>query len=107
MAYTFMRTHTYAYLDMLVQLHTHALIAVHIRIHACISVRVDASACLLMRIYRGDCCCHEDHAEEGVRSYFRINYQAIQVFEGIRSQLWAPGFSGAAMAMELLRNVFW
>ena len=63
--------------------------------------------CLLMRIYRGDCCCHEDHAEEDVRSYFRINYQAIQVFEGIRSQLWAPGFSGAAMAMELLRNVFW
>ena len=63
--------------------------------------------CLIMRIYRGDCCCHEDHAEEGVRSYFRINYQAIQVFEGIRSQLWAPGFSGAAMAMELLRNVFW
>ncbi|EOD33500.1 hypothetical protein EMIHUDRAFT_229635 [Emiliania huxleyi CCMP1516] len=63
--------------------------------------------CLLMRIYRGDCCCHEDHAEEDVRSYFRINYQAIQVFEGIRSQLWAPGFSGAARAMELLRNVFW
>ena len=63
--------------------------------------------CLLMRIYRGDCCCQEDHAEEDVRSFFRIHYAPIQVFEAIRGQLWCPGFSGAALAMEILRNVFW
>lgn len=63
--------------------------------------------CLLMRIYRGDCCCQEDHAEEDIRSFFRIQYMPLQVFEAIRPQLWCPGFSGAALAIELLRDVFW
>ena len=47
--------------------------------------------CLVMRLYRGDCCCQEDHAESDIRSYFRINYHPIQVFEAIRPQLWCPG----------------
>jgi hypothetical protein len=59
------------------------------------------------RAQRGDCCGQEDHAEEDVRSFFRINYAAVQVFEAIRPALWCPGFSGAAFAMELLRDVFW
>ena len=63
--------------------------------------------CLVMRLYRGDCCCQEDHAEADLRSFFRITYQPLQVFEAIRPQLWCPGFSGSALAMELLRNVFW
>ena len=66
--------------------------------------------CLVMRLYRGDCgrCCGQaDHAEEDLRSYFRIQYAPIQVFEMIRQQLWCPGYSGAAFAMEVLRNVFW
>ena len=63
--------------------------------------------CIVMRLYRGDCCCQEDHAESDIRSYFRINYHPIQVFEAIRPQLWCPGFSGMGLAMELLRNVFW
>jgi len=63
--------------------------------------------CLVMRLYRGDCCCQEDHAEDDLRSYFRIHYLPVQVFEAIRTQLWCPGFSGAALAMELLRDVFW
>jgi len=63
--------------------------------------------CIIMRIYRGDCCCSADHAEEDIRSFFRINYAPVQVFEAIRAQLWCPGFSGAALAMELLRDIFW
>jgi hypothetical protein len=63
--------------------------------------------CILMRLYRGDCPCQTGHAENGIRSYFRINYDPIQVFAAIQNQLWCPGFSGMALAMEILRNVFW
>lgn len=63
--------------------------------------------CILMRLYRGDFCCQADHAEEDLRSFFRIPYAPIQVFESIRPMLWCPGFSGAALAMEILRDVFW
>mmetsp|Transcript_33990 Transcript_33990/g.56251 ORF Transcript_33990/g.56251 Transcript_33990/m.56251 type:complete len:490 (-) Transcript_33990:227-1696(-) len=65
--------------------------------------------CILMRVYRGDCNCsgHSEHAESDLRSYFRINYHVLQVFEAIRPSLWVPGWSGAAMAMEMVRNVFW
>jgi len=77
--------------------------------NACINClcHITIVPCILMRIYRGDCCGQEDHAEEDVRSFFRINYAAVQVFEAIRPALWCPGFSGAAFAMELLRDVFW
>ena len=63
--------------------------------------------CILIRLYRGDCPCQTGHAENGIRSYFRINYDPIQVFAAIQNQLWCPGFSGMALAMEILRNVFW
>ena len=63
--------------------------------------------CILMRLYRGDCPCQTGHAESDIRSYFRINYAPIQVFAAIQNQLWCPGFSGMALAMEILRNVFW
>ena len=63
--------------------------------------------CIIMRIYRGDCCCSADHAEADVRSFFKIQYHPSQVFEAIRPQLWCPGFSGSALAMELLRDIFW
>ena len=60
-----------------------------------------------MRVYRGDCCGQEHHDEKALRSYFRIQYAPLQVFEAIRPQLWCPGFSGMAFAMELMRDVFW
>ena len=64
--------------------------------------------CIVMRCYRGDCSGQSGaHAEEDVRSFFRINYAPAQVFDAIRPALWAPGFSGMAVAMEILRNVFW
>ena len=63
--------------------------------------------CLLMRLYRGDTPCQTDHKEEDIRSYFQINYAAIQVFEAIRPQLWCPGFHGMEFAMEMMRNMFW
>ena len=63
--------------------------------------------CLVMRIYRGDCCCQTDHAEGDIRSFFRIQYAPLQVFAAIQQRLWCPGFSGAAFAMELMRDVFW
>ena len=77
--------------------------------NCCIKVlcHITILPCILMRLYRGDCCCQEDHAEEDIRSLFRINFLPIQVFEAIRPQLWCPGFSGAAFAREMLRNVFW
>ena len=57
--------------------------------------------CIFMRSYQGG------HAEKDVRSFFQINYQPAQVFDAIRPQLWVPGFSGMAVAMEIQRNVFW
>ena len=73
----------------------------------CCLCHVTIIPCILMRLYRGDCPCQEHHAESDVRSTFRIHYTSLQVFEAIKPQLWAPGFSGAQAAMELLRNIFW
>ena len=70
-------------------------------------MHVSIVPCILMRLYRGDCPCQTGHAEGDIRSYFRINYAPIQVFVAIQNQLWCPGFSGMALAMEILRNVFW
>ena len=70
-------------------------------------MHVSIVPCILMRLYRGDCPCQTGHAENNIRSYFRINYAPIQVFAAIQNQLWCPGFSGMALAMEILRNVFW
>mmetsp|Transcript_50477 Transcript_50477/g.113418 ORF Transcript_50477/g.113418 Transcript_50477/m.113418 type:complete len:288 (-) Transcript_50477:282-1145(-) len=63
--------------------------------------------CIVMRLYRGDCCLQSDHAEGDIRSFYRIQYAPLQVFESIRPRLWCPGFSGAALAMELMRDLFW
>ena len=59
--------------------------------------------CSIMRCYR-DC---GGHKEKGVRSFFRINYHPLQVFEMLRPMLWCPGYSGAAMIAELYRDLFW
>ena len=57
--------------------------------------------CCVMRCYQNG------HKEEDIRSYFRIDYAPIQVFEAIKPQLWCPGYSGTQFALELLRNMFW
>ena len=59
--------------------------------------------CIVMRIYR-DC---GGHKQADIRSFFRIHYSPIQVFEMVRPRLWCPGFSGAALAREFMRDVFW
>ena len=56
-----------------------------------------------MRCYR-DC---GGHKEKGLRSFFRINYDPLQVFEMIRPLLWCKGYSGAAMIAGLYRDMFW
>lgn len=53
--------------------------------------------CILMRLYRGYCPCQEHHAETHIRSTFRINYTALQVFEAIRPQL---GLHSGCAALE-------
>ena len=64
--------------------------------------------CIIVRCYRGDCCCSGGgSAESDIRSYFQIQYHPAQVFEAIRQQLWCPGWSGAEVAMELFRDIFW
>jgi len=64
--------------------------------------------CVVLRLYRGDCNCQGGgHKEEDIRSYFRIEYAPLQVFEAIRPRLWCPGYSGIGIAMEMLRDVFW
>ena len=60
-----------------------------------------------MRPATARCCAGGGSAESDVRSYFQIPYHPAQVFEGIRQQLWCPGWSGAEMAMELFRDIFW
>lgn len=62
--------------------------------------------CIVMRCYRGDCSSNGSQ-QQGIRSFFQIQYHPLQVFEVIRPQLWCTGWSGAQMAAELIRNVFW
>jgi len=59
--------------------------------------------CIVMRCYR-DC---GGHKETGIRSVFRIDYHALQVFEMIRPRLWCKGWSGMDLAMEMYRDAFW
>ena len=44
---------------------------------------------------------------DDIVSVYQIQYHPMQVFEMIKPMLWCPGFSGARMAMELMRDMFW
>ena len=59
--------------------------------------------CIVMRCYR-DC---GGHKKTGIRSYFKINYHALQVFEMIKPTLWCTGYDNAQMIAEMYRNLFW
>jgi hypothetical protein len=49
------------------------------------------------------------HKQTHIKSYYRIDHHALQVFEMIKDQLWAPGFRQQALGLvgEISRDVFW
>ena len=40
-------------------------------------------------------------------AHWTDSYHPLQVFEMIKPMIWCPGFSGARMAAELMRDMFW
>lgn len=65
--------------------------------------------CLALRCYRGDCnrcLCRAAGSSRNaaIKSSFRIPYHPRQVFDAIAPQLWCPGWSGAALAMDTIAS---
>lgn len=56
--------------------------------------------CIVMRCYQ------HGHKERGIKSFFKINYQAMQVFEIIKPGLWAPGFRCLGL-LGIFADTFW
>ena len=54
-------------------------------------------------------CIRSNHSQSRIKSYFKIDYHPLQLFEFIKSQLWCPSFGNQAVSFgcELLREGFW
>ena len=58
--------------------------------------------CCIMHVLRNQ------HSQNHVKAYYRIDYHPLQVFEMIKGAIWIPGFRAqtAGLAMETLRVLF-